>query len=258
MSASMTHSRQVLQSMPIKDAKVAASWRVRGAPVNALHIMPHYRGGAAGKPGMCMCMCMCMWTGCVCDWVSVCPCVCACGVLMLTPPPHCPSRLSPDEAEEAKLSGEGGGVDGASGEAAAGEAEGGAGAGVGAGGDKVPAKSWYAATTPKSRRTRRDPPLSSTSASRSNLHNLDTSTLLSMEKVGLVPSLLAAGNVRHCRMLAAVRLASTCLRYCVAQVAADVKAAREARLQRMAIVQRVFNSLFPDVVEPEHPVPGSK
>ena len=83
---SMTHSRQVLQSMPIKDAKVAASWRVRGAPVNALHIMPHYRGGAAGKPGMCMC------TGCVCVWVSVCPCVCACGVLMLTTvtPPHCP------------------------------------------------------------------------------------------------------------------------------------------------------------------------
>ena len=131
---------------------------------------------------------------CVCVWCT-----------HAHPPPHCPSRLSPDEAEEAKLSGEGGGVDGASGEAAAGEAEGGAGAGAGAGGDTVPAKSWYAATTPKSRRTRRDPPLSSTSASKSNLHNLDTSTLLSMEKVGLVPSLLAACNVRRCCMLAAVR-----------------------------------------------------
>lgn len=214
MSASMTHSRQVLQSMPIKDAKVAASWRVRGAPVNALHIMPHYRGGAAGKPGMCTCMCMCMWTGCIWDWASVCPCVCV-WCTHAHHPPYCPSRLSPDEAEEAKLSGEGGGVDGASGEAAAGEAEGGAGAGVGAGGDTVPAKSWYAATTPKSRRTRRDPPLSSTSASKSNLHNLDTSTLLSMEKVGLVPSLLAANAVHHCCMLAAVRLASACLRCCV-------------------------------------------
>jgi hypothetical protein len=46
-------SRQVLQNMPIKDAKVAASWRVRGAPVNALHIMPHYKGLGGGKEGGC-------------------------------------------------------------------------------------------------------------------------------------------------------------------------------------------------------------